>query len=210
MSLLEKQLFVKKSTLTGAGKGLFTRKFIPKGTRIVEYKGKTRTWKEVQAEEDENPYIYYVKRNYVIDALNDKKALARYANDATGLNREKHIKNNAEYVEDGVRVFIEATRDIPANSEIFVSYGKEYWQVIRYNIRLDEKAKKQKLNGKAQLNGKASKVNGKTTKVNGKATKVNGKATKVNGKAAKTKVNGHATKTKVNGKKVSKVEKLIS
>jgi SET domain-containing protein len=212
MSLLEKQLFVKKSTLTGAGKGLFTRKFIPKGTRIVEYKGKTRTWKEVQAEEDENPYIYYVKRSYVIDALNDKKALARYANDATGLNREKHIKNNAEYVEDGVRVFIEATRDIPANSEIFVSYGKEYWQVIRYNIRLDEKAKKQQLNGKAksELNGKTTKVNGKTTKVNGKAAKVNGKATKVNGKAVKTKVNGKATREKVNGKKVRQVEKLVS
>jgi SET domain-containing protein len=189
MSLLEKQLFVKKSTLTGAGKGLFTRKFIPKGTRIVEYKGKTRTWKEVQADEDENPYIYYVKRSYVIDALNDKKALARYANDATGLNREQHIKNNAEYVEEGVRVFIEATRDIPANSEIFVSYGKEYWQVIRYNIRLDEKAKKQQLNGKT--------------------TKVNGKATKVNGKAAKTKVNGKATKGKVHGKKVGKVEKVV-
>jgi len=201
MSLLEKQLFVKKSTLTGAGKGLFTRKFIPKGTRIVEYKGKTRTWKEVQAEEDENPYIYYVKRSYVIDALNDKKALARYANDATGLNREQHIKNNAEYVEEGVRVFIEATRDIPANSEIFVSYGKEYWQVIRYNIRLDEKAKKKQLNGKASK----SELNGKATKVNGKATKVNGEPAKVNGKAAKT--NGHATKAKVNGKKVNGIVK---
>jgi len=206
MSLLEKQLFVKKSTLTGAGKGLFTRKFIPKGTRIVEYKGKTRTWKEVQAEEDENPYIYYVKRSHVIDALNDKKALARYANDATGLNREQHIKNNAEYVEEGVRVFIEASRDIPANSEIFVSYGKEYWQVIRYNIRLDEKAKKQQLNGKVSK----SELNGKATKVNGKAAKVNGKAAKVNGKAAKTKVNGKAIKEKVNGTKVRQVEKLIS
>jgi uncharacterized protein len=201
MSLLEKQLFVKKSTLPGAGKGLFTRKLIPKGTRIVEYKGKTRTWKEVQADEDENPYIYYVKRSYVIDALNDKKALARYANDATGLKREKHIRNNAEYVEDGVRVFIEATRDIPANSEIFVSYGKEYWQVIRYNIRLEEKTKKQQLNGNKASNPE---LNGKATKLNGNPTKVNGKATKVNGKAAKTKVNGKATKG------VRKVEKLVS
>lgn len=202
MALLEKQLFVKKSTLPGAGKGLFTKKFIPKGTRIVEYKGKTRTWKEVQADEDENPYIYYVKRNFVIDALNNKKALGRYANDATGLKREKHIKNNAEYVEDGVRVFIEAVKDIPANSEIFVSYGREYWQVIRHNIRLDEKARKKLLNGHAtQLNGKSTKVNGKTTKVNGKATKVNGKASKVtvNGK----KVNGKATKRLVKGKRAA-------
>jgi uncharacterized protein len=215
MALLEKQLYVKTSTLPAAGKGLFTRKFIPKGTRIVEYRGRTRTWKEVQADKDESPYIYYVKRSFVIDALNDKSALARYANDAGGLQRVKDIKNNAEYVEDGVRVFIEATRDIPANSEIFVSYGKEYWQVIRHNMRIDEKERKEQ-NGKAQnVNGKAAKANGKATKVNGKATKLNGKAAKVNGKATKVngnatklngkakKVNGKALKVKVNGKKVN-------
>lgn len=198
MAFLEKQLYVKKSTLPGAGKGLFTKKFIPKGTRIVEYKGRTRTWKEVKQDVDESPYIYYVKRNFVIDALNDKKAMARYANDARGLQRVKDISNNAEYVEDGVRVFIEAAKDIPANSEIFVSYGPEYWQVIRHNMRIDEKEKKKLLANGAHVNGKATKVNGKATKVNGHAAKVNGKA--VNGKAAKT--NGKAVKVNVSGKKV--------
>jgi uncharacterized protein len=207
MAFLEKQLYVKKSTLPNAGKGLFTKKFIPKGTRIVEYKGRTRSWKEVQADEQESPYIYYVKRNFVIDALNDKKALARYANDARGLQRVKELNNNAEYVEEGVRVFIEATKDIPAGGEIFVGYGPEYWQVIRHNMRIDEKEKKKLLlaNG-AKVNGKVSKVNGKKvngkktngTKVNGTATKVNGK--KVNGKAVKT--NGKAVKAKVSGKQV--------
>jgi len=203
-------LYVKTSTLPGAGKGLFTKKFIPKGTRIVEYKGRTRTWKEVKQDEDESPYIYYVKRNFVIDALNDKKAMARYANDARGLQRVKDINNNAEYVEDGVRVFIEAAKDIPAGGEIFVSYGPEYWQVIRHNMRIDEKEKKRLLANGVKVNGKATKVNGK--KINGKATKVNGKATKVNGLAAKVngkainghaaKANGKAGKVKVSGKKV--------
>ena len=217
MAFLEKQLYIKASTLPNAGKGLFTKKLIPKGTRIVEYKGRTRSWKEVQADLDESPYIYYVKRNFVIDALNDKKALARYANDARGLERIKSINNNAEYAEDGVRVFIEATKDIPAGGEILVGYGPEYWQVIRHNMRIDEKEKKRllakgvkvngaKTNGKkvngAKVNGK--KVNGKATngkKVNGKqtnGTKVNGKA--VNGKAAHT--NGKATAVKVKGKLV--------
>lgn len=210
MAFLEKQLYVKKSTLPNAGKGLFTKKFIPKGTRIVEYKGKTRTWKEVQKDEEESPYIYYVKRNFVIDALNDKKALARYANDARGLQRVKNLNNNAEYVEDGVRVFIEAAKDIPAGAEIFVGYGPEYWQVIRHNIRIDERERKKlqakgdKVNGHA-LNGKLNgatngkKVNGKATngkKVNGK--KINGK--KLNGKAVKA--NGKVVTGKVNGAKV--------
>ena len=154
MALLEKQLFVKKSTLPNAGKGLFTKKFIPKGTRIIEYKGKIKTWKEVQAEEGENGYIYYVKRSHVIDAFKQKTSLARYANDARGLQRVPNVTNNAEYVEDGLRVFIESKKDIPAGSEIFVSYGPEYWQVIRHNIRVDEKDKR---NGKATKAGKSVK-----------------------------------------------------
>lgn len=141
MALLEKQLFVKKSLLPGAGKGLFTKKPIPKGTRIVEYKGKIKSWKEVQAEEDENLYIYYVKRHHVIDAFPVKSALARYANDAKGLKKVKGLSNNAAYTEDGLKVYIESTKDIPAGAEIFVSYGKEYWEVIRYNIRLEKKRK---------------------------------------------------------------------
>jgi SET domain-containing protein len=205
MAFLEKQLYVKKSTLPNAGKGLFTKKFIPKGTRIVEYKGKTRSWKEVQADEKESPYIYYVKRNFVIDALNDKKALARYANDARGLQRVKEINNNAEYAEDGTRVFIEAAKDIPAGGEILVGYGPEYWQVIRHNMRIDERERKKLLANGAKVNGKVNghAVNGKATngkKVNGHATKVNGK--KVNGK----KVNGKTAGVKLNGKKVNGVK----
>lgn len=131
MALLEKQLRVKRSTLPGAGKGLFTTKFIPKGTRIVEYKGKITSWKEADTQGGGNGYIYYVKRYHVIDALPRPKALARYANDAQGMMRVKGIINNSDYVEDGLRVYIESKKDIPANSEIFVGYGKEYWDVIK-------------------------------------------------------------------------------
>ena len=138
MAFLEKQLYIKKSTLPNAGKGLFTKKFIPKGTRIVEYKGKARSWKEVQADEKESPYIYYVKRNFVIDALNDKKALARYANDARGLIRIKGVTNNCTYVNDGLKAYIESIKDIPAGAEIFVDYGKEYWDVVRENLKRDK------------------------------------------------------------------------
>jgi len=138
MTLLEKQLVIKRSSLPGAGKGLFTKNFIPKGTPIVEYKGKITTWKEVEHNNGENGYIYYVKRSHVIDASNNTEELARYANDAPGITRVKGVTNNAEYVEDGVRVFIQAKKDIPAGSEIFVPYGKEYWDVIRHNIRLEQ------------------------------------------------------------------------
>ena len=150
MALLEKQLVVKDSTIPNSGKGLFTTKFIPKGTRIVEYKGRITTWKEVKNESD-NGYIYTINNNHVIDARPHTKALARYANDARGLVRIKGITNNCTYVNDGLKAYIESVKDIPAGAEIFVSYGKEYWDVIRANLKLDKTKKKQ---GKPEKNAK--------------------------------------------------------
>ena len=144
MPLLEDQLWIAPSRLPGAGMGLFTRFFIPRGTRIVEYKGKITTWKEVDHREGSNGYIYYVRRNHVIDASRTRSALARYANDARGLSRVKGLGNNAEYVEDGLKVYIQSTKDIEPGSEIFVEYGKEYWEAIRHNIQLDEQREKQR------------------------------------------------------------------
>src|ERR1700756_2504584 len=122
MALLEKQLFVRRSTLKGAGKGLFTSKSISKGARIVEYKGTITTWKEVDDRKGLNGYIYYVNRHHVIDAWGDKHALARYANDAKGIVRGEGIRNNSKYAIDGLRVYIIALKDIPAGSEILVGY----------------------------------------------------------------------------------------
>lgn len=59
----------------------------------------------------------------------------------TGNLRVKGITNNSEYVTEKKRCYIEATKDIPAGSEILVGYGAEYWQVIRYNIRLEQRNK---------------------------------------------------------------------
>ena len=145
MALLEKQLYVKKSTIPDSGKGLFTRKFIPKGTRIVEYKGRISTWKDVKDEDGKNAYIFYVNRNHVINALPTTKALARYANDARGLKRIKGILNNSDYVTDGLKAYIESKRDIPPGAEIFVDYGADYWKVIRENIKLWKAEAKEEL-----------------------------------------------------------------
>lgn len=143
MALLEKKLYIKKSTLPGAGKGLFTKEFISKGTRIVEYKGQILPWKEIEKlADDRNGYVFYVNNKHCIDAWNYRKCKARYANDAKGLVRVDGLRNNAEYTVFKKRCYITATKNIPAFSEIFVEYGAEYWQVIRYNIRIDQKKSK--------------------------------------------------------------------
>jgi uncharacterized protein len=159
MALLEKQLFVKKSTIPNSGKGLFTKKFIPKGSRIVEYKGRISAWKDVKDEDGKNGYIFYVTRNHVIDALPVKSALARYANDARGLVRIKGITNNCDYITYGKNAYIESKKDIPAGSEIFVDYGSDYWKVIRENMRLWAKEAKNALKENHRSNGHAKKKN---------------------------------------------------
>jgi len=135
MSSLEDQLIVRESTLPGSGKGLFTKIFIPKGTRIIEYRGKITTWKDADHQDGTNSYIYFVTKDHVIDGLPYENEMARYVNDARGLTRVKGITNNCQYVEEGLKIFIESKKDIPAGSEILVDYGKEYWDVLKLNAR---------------------------------------------------------------------------
>lgn len=134
MTTLDEYLKVKRSTIPGTGKGLFTKAFIPRGTIVTEYTGKVSTWNEANHDDGKNGYIYYVTRNYVIDAKDKKDSFAHFANDARGITKVKGIVNNAQYVQKGKRVFIETTKNIEAGEEIFVGYGKEYWDVIRENM----------------------------------------------------------------------------
>lgn len=147
MALLEKQLVVKISTIPNSGKGLFTKKFIPKGTRIIEYKGKISAWKDVK--DEENGYIFYVKSSHVINAKPTPQHLARYANDAKGIGRVKGITNNCNYVTDGLKAYIESIKDIPVGGELFVDYSRGYWKTIRENIRLKKKEEKENAKGKS-------------------------------------------------------------
>lgn len=100
----EEDLEVKTSGLPNAGKGLFTHIFIPAGTDIVEYTGVVTTWKEISHDWD-NGYIYYMSRNHVINAKPHLHALARYANDAAGIEKAKHLKNNCVYKKKGQEDF---------------------------------------------------------------------------------------------------------
>ncbi len=130
-------LQVKKSQLPKAGKGLFTTLPIAKGERIIEYKGEIIDWKEYEKRvaEDKDGYLFFITKKRCIDAYSTPRYKARYANDAAGLSRIKGLKNNAYYEIVGEQCFILATRNIEAGEEIFVSYSKEYWDCIRYNIK---------------------------------------------------------------------------
>lgn len=140
----EYKLVVKKSQLPKAGKGLYSKEFIPKGAYITEYKGEIITEKEADRraeEEDIYGYMFFINKNYCIDAYYTPEEKARYANDAAGLGKVKGLTNNAEYETKGKRCFIKAKKNIQPNEEIFVSYGKEYWKVIKENIEIEKQNK---------------------------------------------------------------------
>ena len=135
MPLPNNNFVLKESTLPGAGKGLFTLNFIAKETCIAEYKGTITTWKNVNHLDGKNAYVFYVNRNHVVDANDHHLELARYINDAKGLQKIKGITNNAYYVVKKKQIFVYALKNIAANSEIFVAYGKEYWDTIKEYLK---------------------------------------------------------------------------
>ena len=148
MALLDQSLVVRRSRIPGAGKGLFTRTNIPKGTRITEYKGRLCKWRDVKHTDGYNTYLMRISRSLVIDAQGRTKTFGRYANDARGFTRIEGLKNNAEFVSDGNRCFIEALRTIRAGEEILAAYGTEFWQLQRKLARLKSPRVRQKKSSK--------------------------------------------------------------
>lgn len=133
--LIDKEhLYIGRSNIPGSGKGLFTRIAIGKGDLVIEYTGRICKWDDVRNDAN-NFYIYFVNEDYVIDAKNDHQSLARYVNDANGLTKVKGLENNSMFVNLENRIFIQATRNIAAHTEILVEYGEGYWETVRKNRR---------------------------------------------------------------------------
>ncbi len=151
MPWLDKHLHLKKSKLPKAGKGLFTKTDIPKGTRITEYKGRLQPWKDVKDEDGYNSYIFKLNSRLAINAEKYLKTFGRYANDARGSGRIKGLLNNADYIVEGNKCYLDAIRNIKRGDEIFVEYGGNFWKLVRLMEKEKLAAKKQSKN-KVQFN----------------------------------------------------------
>lgn len=131
-----RQLQIKDSRIAGAGKGLFTTKDLKNADKIGEYKG------ENYPESKDNPISDYGfavgkkkknKQRMVIDAASTQSCLARYINDYRGTGKERNVR--FRYINNSrTRVEVVAKGDIPAGTELLISYGKEF------NASKDKKA----------------------------------------------------------------------
>ena len=127
---MTEMLYVKRSQIPKAGKGLYTDAPIKKGAHFIEYEGELVTWAEVlkRSEAGRGGYAFYITKNKCVDAFDTPEALARYANDARGMTRIPGLRNNAVYAIKGGKPYIQSTRNIKAGEEIFVYYGPDYWK----------------------------------------------------------------------------------
>jgi SET domain-containing protein len=104
------------------GNGVFAKRKIPAGTRIIEYCGATISAKEADRRHPTNPddpfhtFFFSLSSGKVIDG-NDQGNDARWINHACDPNCESSEGRG------GKRVFIEAKRDIVRGEELNYDYG---------------------------------------------------------------------------------------
>lgn len=131
-------LEIKKSRIPGAGKGLFAKVLFKRGDRVIEYTGEELTWAQCKKRNEQmhggiGAYYFYISERKCVDAQNCPDSLARYANDAAGIVRLPGIRNNARFEVIKGKPYIIASRNIKPGDEIFVAYGKDYWDAMRDN-----------------------------------------------------------------------------
>ena len=114
-SEMQKWLRVAKSSVPGAGRGVFAKVNIPAKTRVAEYTGVVCSDKEYDFE-DEGDYVvlFSVGRGRVIDPRKGNASVARWLNHS--------CDPNCEASEDEGRIFIETLRRMKAGEELFYNY----------------------------------------------------------------------------------------
>ena len=125
-------LTLKPSSIPESGKGLYTIIALPKGHKIAQYTGQNVSQEEYEL--TDSGYGVNIPHGRIIDAASTQSAISRYANDCRAANvRAKQCKGtNARFSihtrAGRTTIWVVATKNIPAHSEIFLSYGRGYWE----------------------------------------------------------------------------------
>ena len=104
------------------GTGAFATRTIRKGTRIIEYLGQRISWRTADKRYDDEKMNRHHTFLFTID---DKTCIdaAVNGNDARFINHS--CDPNCEAINDRKRIFIEATKTIPAGTELVYDYQYE-------------------------------------------------------------------------------------
>jgi len=114
------------------GNGVFAARDLPKGARVIEYRGALRPHDEIDRcyggdADSGHTFLFTLNDDWVIDA-NVRGNIARWINHSCEPNCEAVLYENGNGDSRKDRVFVETTRAIKAGEEL----------TYDYNIRLEE------------------------------------------------------------------------
>lgn len=127
-------LQIKKSSIPGAGMGLWTSKKIPANATVTQYGGELISLQEEQRRDSGYGVQVNPRQDWVRDGRSTQSGLGRWINQCREQNRKRAPKcrNNAKFSVNNKKktVSIKTLKDkaIPAGSEIFIGYGGSYWK----------------------------------------------------------------------------------
>lgn len=124
-------LRVTASTVAHAGSGLFAARDFAAGEHLADYTGDELV---IRRDGDGGPYCLALTQRRAIDAAATNTGYGRWANDPRGSDGGP----NAEFVLNPARGTgrLRATARIRKGSEIFVSYGRQYWAAFGNHAKI--------------------------------------------------------------------------
>ena len=112
---------IKKSKIDNKGRGLYATKDIKEGTKIINYKGKIITNKQVDQSEkyDNNKpiYLFTLNKRYTLDG--------DFTWNTAGLINHS-CNPNSQYDGKGLKIWITSIKDIKKGEEFTCDYGFSY------------------------------------------------------------------------------------
>ena len=122
------KLQIKKSTIAGAGEGLFYvgKKPFPKDKNVALYSSK----QVYKTKPSNSNYVLQVSANQYIDGRDRSNFVGRYINSSKHSGKQSNVRfsktTTVKEVKGRKAVPIVSTKKIPPKTELLLNYGKDY------------------------------------------------------------------------------------
>jgi SET domain-containing protein len=121
--LTEADFEIRRSTIKGAGQGLFAKTHIKEDDTIGYYTGEVIGEKEFHdPDRPFSAFVLWVTRNHIIIGEGPKANYTRFINHSDEPNAFLVVSTRWKTAR------FEALRDIEPGEEIFFNYGDDYWE----------------------------------------------------------------------------------
>ena len=134
---MPKRITLRRSPIHG--NGVFAVTDIPKGTELVEYRGRLRTHAQIDRKyasvpDNGHTFLFTLNDKYVIDA-NVEGNLARWINHSCKPNCQAVIEESEDGDPRKDRVLIESIRPLRAGDELTYDYGIDVGERITPRLK---------------------------------------------------------------------------